>query len=623
MSFFSQTLVSVAMGRAAADLVLRDGQWVCVQSGEILPHTDIAIKDGRIAYVGPDASHAIGAETRVIEAANRYLVPGLLDGHMHVESGMLTVTEFVRAVIPHGTTGMFIDPHEIANIFGLKGVKLMVDEAALQPIHVWVQMPSCVPSAPGLETSGASIGPAEVAEAMGWEGIIGLGEMMNFPGVFLGDEKMHAEMEATRRRGKVIGGHYASPDLGLPFHGYVAGGPQDDHEGTRLEDALARVRQGMKPMLRHGSGWRDVAAQARAITELGLDSRHFILCTDDSHCETLVHEGHVNRAVRVAIDSGIPPLTALQMATLNTAEHFGLEREIGMIAPGRYADILLVSDLQDFRAEVVIAQGQVAAENGHLLLDLPSFPYPEWVTNSIHLARLLTAEDFRLLSPRFGGEEEATRPHSGVKVMANIIGVIENQAPTRPLQMEVEVVDREVRLPRPPSLSAQGRGGRSRDVVEGGADLAKVAVVERHAARGDVQVGLVHGFGFNVPCAIGSTVAHDSHHMIVVGTDEANMALAGNELARMGGGQVVVRQGEVIGAVNLPIAGLMSSERAEVVAQKAATVLEGFRACGCQLNNPNMQLSLIALVVIPELRISDLGLVDVKQFRFIPVLEGR
>ncbi len=207
------------MGRQPADMVIRNGRWVFVQSGEILPNTDIAVKGERIAYVGPDASHTIGKDTRIIDAADRYLVPGLLDAHMHIESGMLTVTEFVRAVIPHGTTAMFVDPHEITNIFGLKGVRLMVDEAAGQPIHVWVQMPSCVPSAPGFETSGTTIGPKEVAEAMTWEGIIGLGEVMNFPAVFNSNENMHAEMAETRRAGKIIGGHYASPDLGLPFSG--------------------------------------------------------------------------------------------------------------------------------------------------------------------------------------------------------------------------------------------------------------------------------------------------------------------------------------------------------------------------------------------------------------------
>ena len=220
---------------------------------------------------------------------------------------------------------------------------------------------------------------------MEWPGIIGLGEVMNFPGVYSGDEKMHAEMAEARKSGKVIGGHYASPDLGLPFHGYVAGGPEDDHEGTRLEDAISRVRQGMKAMLRFGSGWHDVAAQARAITEMRLDARHFLLCTDDAHSETLVTEGHVNRAVRVAIAQGIPPLMAIQMATLNTAEHFGVSRQVGQIAPGRWADILLVSDLPALAVDMVIAQGRVLAENGQVQIDLPSYPYPDWAKQSVHL----------------------------------------------------------------------------------------------------------------------------------------------------------------------------------------------------------------------------------------------
>ncbi len=369
----SRILVDVASGRTPADLVIRNGRWVCVQSGEIIPETDIAIKGERIAYVGPDASPMIGKQTRTIDAGDRYLVPGLLDGHMHVESGMVTVTEFVRAVVPHGTTGMFIDPHEIANVFGLKGVKLMADEAADQPIHVWVQMPSCVPSAPGLETPGASIGPDEVAEAMTWPGVIGLGEMMNFPGVIQGDPHLHAEMGLTRQAGKVIGGHYASPDLGPAFHAYVAGGPEDDHEGTRVEDAIARVRQGMKVMLRLGSAWYDVAEQIRAVTEFGLDPRHFILCTDDSHSSTLVHDGHMDRVVRHAISQGLSALTAIQMATLNTADHFGLSRDIGLIAPGRFADILLVRDLPEFEVEQVLARGEVLVTDGSMAGGNPHF----------------------------------------------------------------------------------------------------------------------------------------------------------------------------------------------------------------------------------------------------------
>ncbi len=587
----TQGLVDVAMGRIPADLVIRNGRWVCVQSGEILPGTDIAILGERIAYVGPDASHCIGPQTEVLDAEDRYLVPGLLDGHVHIESGMLTVTEFVRAVLPRGTTGLFVDPHEIANVLGMRGVKLMVDEAQEQPIHVWVQMPSCVPSAPGLETPGAAIGPQDVAEAMTWPGIIGLGEMMNFPGVFNSDDKMHAEMAETRAAGKVIGGHYAFSDLGLPFHGYVAGGPQDDHEGTRLEDAVARVRQGMKAMLRYGSGWHDVAAQIRAFTEMGLDPRHILLVTDDCHSDTLVHEGHMDRVVRHAIQQGVPPIVAIQMATLNTAEHFGLAQDLGQIAPGRFADVLLVSDLAQFEVEAVVAKGVLAVEAGSLKVELPEMRYPEDVRRSVNLKAQLQAQDFII-------HTDAVQP-----VQVHVIGIVENQAPTRHLRMQIAPQDGEIR-------------------VDQAQDLAKVALIERHHGTGRLKLGMVQGFGLQGACALASTVAHDSHHLIVVGTDDASMAQAANALAEAGGGQAVVKDGKLLAQVELPIAGLMSDEPAEVVAQKAQAVLKGYRRCGCTLNNANMQLSLLALVVIPELRISDLGLVDVTTFSLIDLVEA-
>ncbi len=586
----AQGLVDVAMGRVPADLVVRRGRWVCVQSGEIIDDTDVAVIDGRIAYVGPDAAYAIGTSTQVLEAYGRWLVPGLLDGHMHVESGMLTITEFVRAVMPHGTTGMFIDPHEIANVLGLEGVRLMAGEAAVQPIHVWVQVPSCVPSAPGLETPAAVLGPQDVAEALRWPNVIGLGEVMNYPGVAANDAKMHAEMGEARQAGKVIGGHYPSRDLGLAFHAYAAGGAEDDHEGTRQEDAVARARQGMKVMLRQGSAWHDVAEQARAIVEGGLDPRHFLLVTDDSHSETLVAEGHVDRVVRVAMQAGIPVMTALQMATINTAEHFGVARDVGMIAPGRWADVLLVSDLHKLTIDTVLAKGRLVAEAGEVRAERPAFVFPAAARHSVHLPRPLTPDDFRV---SYSGRGPA-RVH--------VIGVIENQAPTRHLHREVEPV--------------QGQLHASLEE-----DLAKVSLVDRHHGSGAVRTAFVQGFGLSVPCAVGSTVAHDSHQMLIVGTRDEDMAMAANELAKVGGGQVVVRNGEIQARIELPIAGLMSDEPAEVVAGKAAGLLDSLRQCGCSLHNANMQLSLLALVVIPELRLSDLGLVDVNAFRVIPVVE--
>ncbi len=610
----TKTLVQVAMGREPADMVIRHGVWVSVQSGEFIPNTDIAIVDGHIAYVGENASHCIGENTQIIDAEGKYLVPGLLDGHMHVESGMITVTEFVRAVAKRGTTGIFADPHEIANVFGIKGVKLMVEEAAEQPIHVWVQMPSCVPSAPGFETPGAEITPEDVAEAMTWDGIIGLGEVMDFPGVFNAGEKMMAEIDATKKARKTVGGHYPNPDLGVDFHGYVAAGIEDDHEGTRVEDAIARVRQGMKAMLRYGSAWHDVEAQIGAILTHKLDSRRFILCTDDSHAETLAQDGHMDRVLRHALDLGLDPMIALQMMTINTAEHFGLTREIGMIAPGRWADVLIVDDLNEFAPEMVIAKGQVIAQKGEMTIDLPKFEYPAWARRSVHLARPLEAQDFAILTEAGSGKSvSSTKSHEETqkKVSVNVIGVIENQAPTKHLKMKIQPRDGQIQLPPLPSSPMGGKP----------VDLAKLAIVERHQGTGKVSMGLVSGFGFTEKCGIASTFAHDSHQMIVTGTSDEDMAIAANKLAETGGGQVVVKNGEVIGLVELEIGGLMSTEEASIVAQKAKTILDGFRACGCTLNNPNMQFSLLALVVIPELRISDLGLVDVKTFEFISVIE--
>lgn len=588
-SVCAATLVDVAMGRRPADMVLRGGAWVNVYSGEILRGTDVAIAAGRIAYVGSDGAHTIGDTTKVIDTGGRYLVPGLCDGHMHVESGMVTVTEFARAVIPHGTTSMFIDPHEIANVLGVAGVRMMHDEAMGLPINVAVQMPSCVPSAPGLEHAGAELGVDDIREAMTWPNIIGLGEMMNFPGIFGGNHQMLGEVTATMDARRTVGGHYASPDLGPAFHAYAAGGPADDHEGTRAEDAIARVRQGMRAMLRLGSAWYDVAEQIKAVTEHGLDPRNFILCTDDSHSGTLVTEGHMNRVLRHAIAQGLNPVTAIQMCTLNTAQHFGLERDIGSIAPGRRADIVLTSDLAAFPVETVIAAGRILAQNGTLVDEIAAYDYPAEAKGTINMARDLTATDFDIAAPDGAAE-----------VRARVIGVIENQAPTRALEATLPVTD---------GLVAMDRAG----------DVAQIALVERHRATGAVQNGFVSGFGYSVDCAMASTVAHDSHHMIVVGTSKTDMALAANRLRAVGGGIVVFKEGQEAALVELPIAGLMSDARAEVVAEKAGAMMQAMRDCGCTLNNAYMQHSLLALVVIPELRISDIGLVDVTKFEQVDV----
>ena len=530
-------LVNTAAGRSPADTVIKGGIWVNVHTRETLPDHDIAIVCGRIAFVGPDASHCIGENTQIIKANGRYMVPGLCDGHMHIESGMLTPAEFARAVIPHGTTSMFTDPHEIANVLGIKGVRMMHDEALMQPINIFTQMPSCAPSAPGMETTGFEITAKDVAEAMQWPGIIGLGEMMNFPGVSNADPQMLAEIAATQRAGKTVGGHYASPDLGPAFAAYVAGGPADDHEGTCEADAIARMRLGMRSMIRLGSAWYDVATQITAITEKGLDPRNMILCTDDCHSGTLVNDGHMNRVVRHAIDCGCDPLVALQMATINTATHFGLERDIGSLTPGRRADVILTSDLKTLPIETVIARGQIVAQDGVCLADCPHYDWPKHARQTVNMGKILTADDFIIQAP-----------HGANAVTANVIGVVENQAPTKALQFELPVTE-----------------GR----VQATGEVCQISLVERHRATGNV------------------TIFCDGIELTLI---------------------------------ELPIAGLMSDSPASEVAANTDRMMDAMRTCGCTLNNAYMQHSLLALVVIPELRISDLGLVDVRTFEFTDVI---
>ncbi len=400
---------------------------------------------------------------------------------------------------------------------------------------------------------------------------------------------MLAEMAATARAGRTIGGHYASPDLGPAFHAYAAGGPADDHEGTCEADAVARVRQGMRSMMRLGSAWYDVERQITAVTERGLDPRNFILCTDDCMAGTLVNDGHMDRVLRHAIACGCDPLVAMQMCTINTATHFGLEREIGSIAPGRRADLILTSDLTELPIERVIAMGRTVAMDGKLVAECPHLDWPESARTTVNMARDLTASDFDIPAP--DGVAEVT---------ARVIGVVENQAPTRALTRTLPVRD---------------------GVLEPDGDTCRIALVERHRATGSVTNALVSGFGYTGRMAMASTVAHDSHHMIVVGTCAENMALAANRLRAVGGGVTLYSDGIERAIVELPIAGLMSDRPAAEVAAKADALMAAMRDAGCTLNNAYMQHSLLALVVIPELRISDLGLVDVTTFELTELIE--
>ncbi len=589
----AEELVAVAAGRRDADLVVRNGRWVNVCSGEIIDGTDIAVVGARIAYCGPDGASRIGPRTTVLDADGRHLVPGLLDAHLHIESTMLVPHRFAEAVLPHGTTGVFVDPHEIANVLGLAGVRWMLEAGRQTPLNVYVQVPSCVPAAPGLETPGGMLGPAEVAEAMAWEGVIGLGEVMNALGVIEGEPKLREEIDWVRRFGGTIGGHYAASDLGTAFHAYVAGGAGDDHEGTRPEDVVARVRQGMVAMIREGSGWRDLEAQIEAVTERGIDPRHTVLCTDDRHVETLIQDGHMDDVVRRTIRAGVPPLVAIQMATLNTAERFGVSGDVGCIAPGRYADIVLIDDLSRWMPTDVIAAGEVVARGGRLTAELPAAKPPARTRGTVHLHHDPAPHDFQTPAPREDGA-----------VRCRVIEVAEHRAATRAGVETIPV-----------------RGGVLAPDPEAG--IAHLAVVERHRGSGRIGRGLVRGFGLRSGCALASTVAHDCHHLLVMGTDTTAMAAAARRVALLQGGMALVRDGEIMAELPLPIAGLMSNGAPRTVADRVRLLHEALRRCGCKAADALMTFSLLALPVIPQLRLTDRGVVDVERFEIVSLfLDG-
>jgi adenine deaminase len=584
----SQHLVDVAMGRASADLVIKDAQLINVHTAEILPHIDVAVAKGRIALIG-DATHTIGPETTIINANGKHLAPGFLDGHIHVESSMVNVSGFASAVLPHGTTAIFMDPHEIANVLGLDGIRLMHEEGKDVPLRVFTTVPSCVPAAPGMEDSGAMIGPEEVREALTWEGVVGLGEMMNFPGVLSNDSNVHAIIKETLVAGKAVTGHYAMPADGPGLQAYIAAGITSCHESVRKEDALQKIRSGMYAMLREGSAWHDVQETIRALTEHQVDSTYCILCSDDTHPNTLLERGHINHVVLRAIQEGLNPIRAIQMVTINTARYFNVDRDLGSIAPGKYADLLILSDLDRVTVEQVIIAGTPVAKEGKMLFELPSRKYPDFVRQSVHLEKPLEETDFKILAPP-------------------------NKTTIRAMQIEeAQVGTAEVHLKVPVH-----NGAIHPDTTR---DLAKVAVFERHKATGSHALGFVTGFGFKQG-AVASTVAHDSHNLLIVGTNDADMAVAGNILAEHGGGMVAVSEGEVLALVELPIAGLMSDRPVKEVAQSVAALDKAWRKLGCTLVSPFMTMALLSLPVIPTLRLTNRGLVDVNKFAFVSLFLG-
>ena len=535
----SKTLVAVAQGRTPADTVIKGAKLVNVCTGEVQEGIDVAIAEGRIAYLGT-ADHCVGEGTRIIDAEGQCIAPGFLDGHIHVESSMMGAGEYARAVVPHGTTGIYWDPHEVCNVLGLDGVRLMAEDARRTPLKAMITTPSCVPAVPGFEDTGSSIGPEDIAETMNWQNVVGLGEMMNFPGILSGADHAHGEVAETLRAGKTATGHYSLPETDRGLNAYIASGVRCCHESTRPEDALAKMRLGMYAQLRFGSAWQDLPVLAEAVASGGIDTRFANLVSDDTHPHTLVADGHLDHIVRTAVSLGIDAVSAIQMVTINCAQCFQMDHDLGSITPGKCADIVFLDDLESLRVTRVLIDGEVVAEDGRALFDLPPYRYPDWATRSVHLGREIAPTSFEVAAPEGIVDGDTVRVRA-IEVVPGKVGTFE-------AHVDLPVAN-----------------GRLESAVE--QDVLKAFVFERHRETGTFGKGFVKGFGIKRG-AMASTVAHDAHNLLVLGTNDEDMALAANTLAACGGGMVVVADGEVLGLVELPIAGLMDALPAEEMSAK-------------------------------------------------------
>lgn len=583
----SQTLSAVAQGREPADLVIKGAKLVNVCTAEIRQNIDVAISSGRIAYLG-QADHCIGENTQVIDAQGQYIAPGFLDGHIHVESSMMGAGEYARAVVPHGTTGIYWDPHEVCNVLGLDGVKVMAEDAARTPLKAMITTPSCVPAVPGFEDTGSFVGPDDIAETMEWPNVVGLGEMMNFPGILAGTDHAHGEVAETLKAGKIVTGHYSLPETDQGLNAYIASGVRCCHESTRAEDALAKMRLGMYAQLRYGSAWKDLPVLAEALLAKNIDTRFAMLVSDDTHPHTLVADGHLDHIVRTAVELGIDPITAIQMVTINCAQCFHMDHDLGSITPGKCADIVFLDNLESLQVTRVLIDGEVVAENGQTTFDLPPYQFPAWVTHSMHLGHEITPDAFAIPAPEGAADGDMVRIRT-IEVIPGKVGTFETH----------------VDLP--------ATNGRLESNID--QDVLKTFVFERHHETGKFGYGFTKGFGIKRG-AMASTVAHDAHNLLVVGTNDEDMALAANTLATCGGGMVVVADGEVLGLVELPIAGLMDALPAEEMSEKVHALEQTWAEIGCTMPSPFMTMALIPLACLPELRLTNRGLVDCTTFQF-------
>ncbi|GAB1409103.1 adenine deaminase [Desulfovibrionales bacterium] len=561
------SLIAQARGLAPVDLLLRDCQVINVLSGEI-HHAHVAVSDGVIIGFGDYAART------VVQARGRYLCPGLIEGHIHIESTMLDPVRFARAVAAHGTAVVVCDPHEIANVLGLSGIKWLLDITANLPVEIYCMMPSCVP-ATHLETAGATIQAEDIAFMLRTypSRILGLAEMMNYPGVLSEDPSVMAKLRVAP--GRPIDGH--APGLtGHDLQAYILAGPASDHESCHLAEAREKLRSGMHLMIREGSSEKNLHDLVPLVQEY--NSQNCSLVTDDRHCDDLLRYGHLDYTVRLAIAQGIPPLRAIQMASINTARYFGLHRR-GAIAPGFRADFMLLDDLEELSIAEVYLAGQPT--KAHSWAAGPSI---HTVTKSVHIA----------MDPPVSLQIPA--PAGPVRVIQVVPGQIVTES--------VELL---------PTVE------HGRIVADPKRDIAKLAVLERHHGSGHIGLGLVRGLGLQRG-ALASTVAHDSHNLIVAGVNDQDMLTAVQALVASGGGLVCVCAGQICAQLPLPIAGLMSDQEPELVAQALDHLNAAARTLGCPESiNPFMLLSFLALPVIPRLRLTDLGLVDVQEFSLVPL----
>jgi len=564
-----KNIIEQGTGKQKADLVLKNGKFVNVFTGEIM-QADIAICQNKIVGFGKYE----GKEE--IDIAGKIALPGYIDAHVHVESSQLSPEEFAKLIVPHGTTTIIADPHEITNVCGIDGAKYIYDGAKNTPLEAFVMLPSCVPATP-FETSGAILSGNEIEKYISEGYLHGLGEFMNYPGVIYTDSDVLKKLESANAVGKVIDGH-APNTSGEELNGYIATGIKTDHECATVEEAREKVSKGMYVHLREGSATKNVAENIKAVDEKNM--RRFLFCTDDRHAADLVANGHLDNALRVAVKNGLNPVWAVIIATLNAAECYNL-RTKGAIAPSYDADIVVVDNLENFGAELVIKGGKVVAKNGKALFN-PKNISSDAVKNTIRI-KPVTADDFRL---ELKGEK------------ANVISIVKGGVVTEKVVRKVE--------------------SKGDDVVLKGTDLLKIAIVERHHKTGNIGKGLLQGYGLKNG-AIALTISHDSHNIVVLGDNNEDMALAVKEIERIGGGMVLIDNGKAY-SFPLDIAGLMTSASAEEFVKASEELLEHAYAMGVSRDyEAFMSLSFMGLAVIPELKLTDKGLFDVNNFAFIDI----